>query len=117
LSLYGKWFLTEYGYSPGSGYVTTKVNPEPPLYVTFGLDEHMSSNIGEFETFEYFKIVTNEESDRTSLLLFSEKPDETLSLFEQTGRSYSVTQKRDLLKLNYYGCIEGCHLGFKPANL
>lgn len=118
LPLYGKWFLTEYGYSPGSGYVTNKVNPDPQLFVTFGFHDRMTSNLQEMMMYKYYKIEKNADSELLFVYLFSEKPDDTLSLSEQSARIYLVNHEDpSLLKLHMIGCIEGCHLGFKPANL
>lgn len=107
--LIGRWEVVEVGYSPGSGYVTEKI--EQSKFIEFGADHHFQSNYEGLDDIHYFRIV--EDADNLVLELFPTKPEENNP--DQLAYKYEMAFEEDLLKLMYAYCIEGCHIGIRKV--
>ncbi|MBT1697631.1 hypothetical protein KK083_12135 [Fulvivirgaceae bacterium PWU4] len=112
-TLEGAWIMTEYGYSPGAGYVTKEVPTDPAKTITFRIDGTLTSNIDEFSTYPYYLILEDPHDPGHKLVgLFTTKPTTTPDI-NTVSRLYHISFTEDLLKLSMRGCIEGCHVGLK----
>ena len=107
--LVGRWEVVEFGYSPGSGYVTEKV--ENSKFVEFGPDHRFQSNYEGLDDIHYFRII--QVSEKPVLELFPSKPQENDP--DQLAYKYQMSFEDDMLKLMYAYCIEGCHIGIRKA--
>src|SRR5690606_24788536 len=105
------WLLVEEGHSPGAGYVTTPVPPEPAQVITFLPDSTFHSNIQGLEKFKYFEVWEDSVAAGTVLSLYEQQPSRVPD--RSTASSYTVTFDNQMLKLSFRWCIEGCHMGFR----
>ncbi len=105
----GSWINVEQGYSPGSGYVTQKVEGNPPLTIYFDRDFEMSSNMGGFTEFRYYRVSASADV----IVFYKEDPGASAPDFSGVLNTYRIQWDGSMLKLCYRGCIEGCHLGFR----
>ena len=110
----GTWLLTERGYSPGSGYITDPVEPEPAQVMSIDTDGGFSSNIRGLEEFGYFRILEDSQSEVLALFRVPTSGDLDLDRLEH---SYNIQFQDDgSVKLYFRFCFEGCHLGFKKMS-
>lgn len=112
-TLEGSWIMTEYGYSPGAGYITKAVPTDPAKTITFRIDGTLTSNMDEFSTYQYYQILENPQDPEYKMLgLFTTKPVAAPDI-NTVSPLYHISFSKDLLKLYMRGCIEGCHVGLK----
>src|SRR5688572_29114233 len=71
--LAGTWLLYEQGYSPGVGYITEPVPPNPARTVTFD-DDRVSSTVLGWERFKYYKILNDTAVNTPYIALYADNP-------------------------------------------
>lgn len=112
-TLEGSWIMTEYGYSPGAGYITKAVPTDPAKTITFRDDGTLTSNMDGFSTYQYYQILEDPQNSEYKMVgLFTTKPTVTPDI-NITSPVYHIRFTEELLKLQMRGCIEGCHVGLK----
>lgn len=112
-TLEGSWIMTEYGYSPGSGYVTKGVSTDPARTITFKTDGTLQSNVDGFSAYQYYQVLEIPQAPENKIVaLFTTKPQGPHDV-NTVSPAYHITFTEDLLKLSMRGCIEGCHIGLK----
>lgn len=108
----GSWLWVEYGYSPGAGYVTNPVSPEPPQMLTFREDGTMESNIESWGRFRFYRILEDTAYNEKVLAVFEEDPGSGVPELADSRPTYTMRHDGPHLTLSYRWCIEGCHLKF-----
>ena len=116
-SIAGSWLLVEYGYSPGSGYITNPVPAVPPQWLTMEMDGSFASNIEALKIYRYYGLVDDKVSAEKVLALFESDPGEVLPDLADLHPTYTVKEEGTRLTLSYRWCIEGCHMTFRPVDL
>lgn len=112
-SIVGTWLYTEYGYSPGSGYVTEKVPAVPPQTLSLSEDLKIHTNMDGLSKFKFYRILEDLQAENPVIAFYEEDPGNTPQVLSELKHSYSMVWTGNSLKLHYRFCIEGCHLGFK----
>lgn len=115
MTLPGTWQLYERGYSPGAGYITDPVSTIPSQEISLQENGRFSSNIEGLENFLFYAVL-NDGFDNEILALFTKIPGADDLKIENLEHSYMVNFEKNILKLHYRWCIEGCHLGFRPLD-
>src|SRR5688572_13964499 len=112
----GRGCLLEYGLSPGGGYYTVPVPPDPPNTITFKRDFTMScTNMG-LEKYKYYRIVEDTVTNRQVIAFFEEDPrNKSLDLAGLSPTHYISWQGNYLILKNPW-CTEGCHMKFKKIS-
>jgi hypothetical protein len=109
----GEWLFFEYGYSPGAGYETVAVSPVPPRTIRFEKDMSVVSNIENFSSVRFYRILEDTTHHTTVLALFEDDPGSQPVDIRGLTNSYSVYKEGDTIRLSYRWCIEGCHMAFR----
>ena len=116
-SIFGSWLLVEYGYSPGSGYITNPVPAVPPQWLTMERDGSFDSNIESLKIYRYYRLVDDNVYGGKVLALFESDPGEILPDVADLQPTFTVTEEGTRLSLSYRWCIEGCHMTFRPVDI
>ena len=112
-SIAGTWLYTEYGYSPGNGYVTEKVPSVPPQTLSFSEDFKIHTKMDGLSKFKFYRILENPPAEDPVIAFYEEDPGNTPQVLSELKHSYSMVWSGNSLKLHFRFCIEGCHMGFK----
>jgi hypothetical protein len=110
--LKGVWLLYEQGFSPGGGYITREVSPNPPQTLSFINERQIVSTIEGMEDYRFYAMERDSADKIIRLTLYKTDPANP-PLPENRVQEYRVEQTQNTLKLRNVGCIEGCHLGLK----
>jgi hypothetical protein len=112
--LFGSWLLYERGYSPGAGYFTEPVDPEPPQTLKLRLDYTVKTTIPSLIAFKFYRILDDPNFDRKILALFPSDPGDQVLDLMNLDHSYIIeSEDGTRIKLIFRFCFEGCHLGLK----
>jgi hypothetical protein len=109
--LYGTWQLYETGFSPGVGYIVHEVPPIPAQTITFNRNGTVTSTVDGFDEFAFYK------REENILRFYREDPADVPPSPNTIQDSFSFSFKENRLRLNYRGCIEGCHMAFNRKPL
>jgi hypothetical protein len=109
--LKGVWLLYEEGYSPGAGYVTRPVPPDPAQTLKFIDESQIVSSVKGYEEFKFYTVERDSTNKMISLKIFRTDP-HTEIISDSAFRQFIVEKQEETMKLMQIGCIEGCHLGF-----
>jgi len=108
------WLLFERGYSPGAGYITDQVSPDPAQTMSFQSDGQFSSNIDGLQDFKYYSVI--QDSTQEILALHEKVPTPADQELENLVHSYAIEFTEDAVKLYFRWCFEGCHLALRPID-
>lgn len=110
--LVNTWLLFERGYSPGAGYITDEVSPNPAQTMSFQPDGQFSSTIEGLRDYKYYSVI--QDSTQEVLALYFDQPSASDQELENLTHSYNIEFTEDAVKLYFRWCIEGCHMALRP---
>ena len=115
-SLTGTWMLEEYGYSPGSGYITRSVPAIPVQIISFSANLTMSSNKEGLVNYKFYRVLNDAVNGLEVIAFFEENPGIGPIDISSLTHSYVVAREGNRMRLTFRWCFEGCHLGLRKIS-
>jgi hypothetical protein len=107
--LHGTWLLYETGFSPGAGYIVNEVPEVPAQTLTLNADGTVESTMDGFKDYVFYQI------DSDVVKFYRSNPDTEPRDPNLIPGSFGFSLNDNKLRLNYRGCIEGCHMAFRQV--
>lgn len=114
--LTGTWLRVEYGYSPGSGYITNTVPEVPPQTLQLEGDLSMTTNIEWLTKYKFYRILYDTGYQLNVIAFFEADPGSGPLSVSNLEHSYNANWGEGSLTLAYRWCIEGCHERFRKIS-